>query len=101
MVSASFLILQDINHGPIFASTQDDVCPSGPFTLASSDGGVSASQGLPTSKALHIDCPVSSRMRSKIKQHQSDQDHGNDSTTVLPSNPKSSVYTAIYYLVSN
>ena len=28
MVSASFLILQDINRGPIFASTQDDVCPS-------------------------------------------------------------------------
>ena len=26
MVSASFLILQDINHGPIFASTQDDAC---------------------------------------------------------------------------
>ena len=26
MVSASFLILQDINHSPIFASTQDDAC---------------------------------------------------------------------------
>ena len=66
---------------------------SGPSTLASSDE-VSASQALPTSKVLHIDCPVSSRTRSKVKKHQSDQDLGNDSTTVLPSNPKSSVSNA-------
>ena len=50
---------------------------SGPSTLASSDD-VSASQALPTSKVLHIDCPVSGRTRSKVKQHQSDQDLGND-----------------------
>ena len=62
---------------------------SGPSTLASSDD-VSASQALPTSKVLHIDCPVSGRTRSKVKQHQSDQDLGNDSTTVLPSKPSMS-----------
>ena len=43
---------------------------------------------------LHIDCPVSSRTRSKVKQHQSVQDLGNDSTTVLPSNSKPSVSNA-------
>ena len=58
---------------------------SGPSTLASSDE-VSASQALPTSKMLQIDCPVSGRTRSKVKQHQSDQDLGN--------NPKSSVSNA-------
>ena len=62
---------------------------SGPPTLASSDDGVSASQGLPTSRVLQIDCPISSRTRSKVKQHQSDQDLGDDSTTVLPTNPVS------------
>ena len=62
---------------------------SGPSTLASSDD-VSASQALPTSKVLHIDCPVSGRTRSKVKEHQSDQDLGNDSTTVLPSKPSTS-----------
>ena len=42
---------------------------SGPPTLASSDGGVSASQGISTSKVLHIDCPaaVSSCTRSQSK----------------------------------
>ena len=39
---------------------------------------------------LHIDCPVSGRTRSKVKEHQSDQDLGNDSTTVLPSKPSTS-----------
>ena len=67
---------------------------SGPPTLASSDDRISASQGLPISKVLHIDCPVSSRTRSKVKQHQSDQDLGIDSTTVLPTNRKSSVSNA-------
>ena len=62
-----------------------------PPTLASSDDGISASQGLPISK---IDCPISSRTRSEVKQHQSDQDLGIDSTTVLPTNPKSSVSNA-------
>ena len=66
----------------------------GPPTLVSSDDGVSASQGLPTSKVLHIDCPVSSRTRSKVIQHRSLQDLGNDSTTVLPSNSKPSVSNA-------
>ena len=67
---------------------------SGPPTLATSDDGISASQGLPISKVLQIDCPVSSRTWSEVKQHQSDQDLGIDSTTVLPTNPKSSVSNA-------
>ena len=50
--------------------------------------------GLPVSKVLRIDCPVSSHMRSKVKQQQSDQDLGIDSTTVLPTNLKSSVSNA-------
>jgi len=65
-----------------------------PSTVASSDNSTSTSQGLPTSKVLHIDCPVSSRTRSKVKQHQSDQDLGNDSSTFLLSNPKFSVSNA-------
>ena len=67
---------------------------SEPPTLASSDDGIRASQGLPISKVLQIDCPISIRMRSKVKQHQSDQDFGIDSTTVLPTNLKSSVSNA-------
>ena len=89
----------DTNSATTLKLTQVDASStggheSGPPTLASSDDGVSASQGLPTSKVLHIDCPVSSRTRSEVKQHQSVQDLGNDSTTVLPSNSKLSVSNA-------
>ena len=66
----------DTNSATTLKLTQVDASStggheSGPPTLASSDDGVSASQGLPTSKVLHI-----------------------DSTTVLPSNPKPSVSNA-------
>lgn len=45
-------------------------------TLAGSDD---ASEGLPISRVLQIDCPaVSSHTRSKVKQNQSDQDLGDD-----------------------
>jgi len=87
------------NSATTFKLTHVDASSTGghdsePSTVASSDNSTSTSQGLPTSKVLHIDCPVSSRTRSKVKQHQSDQDLGNDSSTVLPSNPKFSVSNA-------
>ena len=63
-------------------------------TLASSDNSTSTSQGLPTLKVLHIHYPASSHTKSNVKQQQSDQDLGNDSTTLLPSNPKFSVSNA-------
>ena len=67
---------------------------SEPSTVASSDNSTSTSQGLPTLKILHIHYPVSIHTRSKVKQQQSDHDLGNDSTTLLLSNPKFSVSNA-------